>query len=231
MPQVGQPIPVHYQAANYDSTQFPRAVLMMANGNPHPDSPVDLEAANDTGLYLPAEPVAMPNTPWVLATICVYADSDHEELSTSLGADDQTYELTPESNAGAVPSYIQAFLEPDSCNPGIIQDTIIQGSDRTLTVRLVDAQNIPFDLEGATEIEFKFRKENGTALSLKLTDVGNPVVIINALSGIVECTLTAAQTLLLAARTPAPFSIVVTQPVGTTVINVATQLSIEPQEV
>jgi hypothetical protein len=95
----------------------------------------------------------------------------------------------------------------------------------------MDDKGDPFSLTDASQITFKFRKTDGTILTLNLTDGGAPVQIVNAAAGKVLCKITAVQSALLAARIPAPFSIIITATAGKTVVNVSTQLAIVDEEV
>lgn len=229
--QIGDKIPVTTQMANYSIDQFPVAVLRDINGDEIPGSPVNLVPEDETGGYNGEDDVFMPDSAWVRVNIVVYADEEHTELSSINGGENyQVYLTAVEESGGGLQnaSNIVAVVEPDACSEYPIQDTIIMGSDRTLTVRLIqNANGVPYDLSGATEIEFRFRNADGTVLSLKDTDDDTPVEVINAVAGQLACSVTAEQTALLAPRIPAPFTIKVTKPSGIAVINVLTQLAIE----
>jgi hypothetical protein len=59
--------------------------------------------------------------------------------------------------------------------------TIIRGEDRTLPMRVQLSSGGSFDLTSATEIEAKFKKQDGGALSLKLSTGG--VVVTDGPAG------------------------------------------------
>jgi hypothetical protein len=223
---VGDKLPLFYQAASYATGLFVQATVVDASGNPLVGSPFNLSAQNTTGLYGNTTPT-MPNSPWVYVNYLAYTDSGHTVLSGSSGATDDIIFLIP--NGGNVTifpnvSNITGVIESgDQCQIFPIQDTITMGSDRTLAVRLEDAAGNPFPLTGWTLIDFRFLNADGTVLSL--TTAG-PVNVVNAAAGQLTCMLTAAQTLLLSPSIPAPFTVVVTQPSGLTVVNFPTQLAI-----
>jgi len=83
----------------------------------------------------------------------------------------------------------------------IIVPVIVQGEDKTVTVKLTQKINgptngYPFDLTGATEIEAIFLKTDGTCLHKKLSLA--QIIILNALAGSLQILLTAADSALLA---------------------------------
>lgn len=230
---VGDFIPLSYKAADYSDDQFVRAFVTDEDGDPITGSPFDL-TPNATGQYVNTEGV-MPNKSSIFVEYNAYSDSGYTTLSERLGGSDDTFSLLPSVSSSGLPpaTDIVAYVQADECSQSPIQTTIVQGSDRALFVRLVEeAGGNPFSLGDATLVEFRFRNADGTILSLKTTDSGAPVAIVSpATAGRVRCTLTAAQTLLLAPRTPAPFTIVVTLSSGKTIINVPTQLAIVEQDV
>lgn len=230
--EVGDKIPVVVQLGDYDDSQFPLATIFDADGNEIDGSPFTLDADDDTGGYSNTEAI-MPDSPWVRVTVIIYSDIDHTELSDSAGGSAYEVYLTGASAGGSLPtaSAITGIIESDVCNPTLIEDTIIQGSDKTLTVRLVqDIDGNPFSLNGASVLEFRFRNTDGTILSLKSTDDDEPVQIVSAAGGKLLCVLTAAETELLAPLIPSPFTIKVTQSIGITIANLSTQLAVEEQE-
>lgn len=222
-------IPVLYQAADYDSDQFPVATIVDENGDEIDGSPVNLASVDDSGLYL-ANNVAMPaSAPRVSINTAVYSDEGHTTLSDEGGTNEQFYAVDPGFPPAGV---VIGMVEQDLCSPFPRQDTIIQGSDRTISVRLIQETNgEPFDLSGATLLEFRFRNADGSVLSLKSTDAGSPVQVISATLGKLLCVLTAAQTVLLKPLNPSPFSIKVTQPEGVTIVNLPTQLAVEAEAI
>lgn len=230
---VGDSLPIFVQMNDYSTGRFVRAFVRNASGNPIVGSPVNLSAIDSSGGYGDSS-LVMPNTPWVYAIYLVYTDGTYTVLSSVEGGSSETFFLSANVVTPNFPptSNIIGVVDSESCNPLPIQDTITQGSDRTLTVRLVESlSGNPFDLTGATLIEFRFRRTDGTILSVKTTDAGPPVEVISAEAGKLLCLLTAAQTLLLSPTIPAPFSIVVTQPVAVTVVNLPTQIAVEEQDV
>ncbi len=228
----GDKIPVQTQLADYNDAQYPLATVTDADGTEISGSPFPLTPVDSTGFYNNIDAI-MPDSPWVSVVIKTYQDSGHTSLSDSEGGTDYNVYLTGSSSGGSLPtsSAITGLIETDTCEPGPIQDTVIKGSDRTLTVRLVqDIDGNPFNLNGASLIEFRFRNADGTILSLKSTGVGNPVQIVSAAGGKLLCILTAAQTLLLASLIPSPFTIKVTQSAGLTLANLPTQLAVVEQD-
>lgn len=232
---IGDKIPVSTQRANYSDDEYPVAYIYDIDGEEIPGSPVNLEARGDEGEFVGADPVYMPDSPYVDVYIRTYVDEAHTVLSSQNGGENYRVFLTAvEASGGGVQNAAQiiAVVEPGECSDFPIQDTIIQGSDRTLVIRLIqNGLGVPYDLSGVTEIEFRFRNADGTVLSLKLSDEEDPVDILNAVAGMLSVSLTAEQTLELAPRTPAPFTIKVTKPSGIAVINVPTQVAVEEQDV
>ena len=233
--QIGDAIPVTTQMANYSIDQYPVAVIRDINGDEIPGSPVNLVPEDETGGYVGEDEVSMPDSAWVRVNIVVYADEEHTEISSMNGGTNyQVYLTATESSGSGIQnaSNIVGVVDADGCSDFPVQDTVIQGSDRTLTARLIQSANgVPYSLSGVTEIEFRFRNADGSVLSLKLTDDDSPVTIVSAVAGQMACVLTAEQTALLAPRIPAPFTIVVTKPSGIAVVNIPTQLAVEEQDV
>ena len=232
--QIGDPIPLFYQLTDYSTGQFVRAFVVNAAGATVAGSPANLTSADSSGLYKNTG-LVMPNTPWVHAKYAVYTDGTYTVLSSGEGGGDQTIYLDSGGGGTTVlppASNIVGQIESDGCSFFPIQDTITQGSDRTLTVRLIqDDSGDPFDLTGYTLISFRFRNADGSVLVLSSTDIGSPVQVLSATGGKMLCLLTSDQTMLLNTQTPSPFSIVVTQPAGITVCNLPTQLSVQQQDV
>lgn len=227
---IGDTLPLFVQLGDYSAGQFVRAFVSDANGAPLPTSPVNLIAADATGNYKNLS-LSMPNTPWVYAKFAVYTDNTYTTLSPSEGGNDSTFYLS-----NFVPPYsnIVGVIDGDQCNDQgqTLQDVILKGSDRVLTVRLTlqTLNGSPFDLTGTTLVEFRFRNADNTVLSLKSTDVGAPVNVVVPAAGRLTCKISATQSLLLAALAPSPFTIIVTK--GTvTVVNMPTQLGVEQQDV
>lgn len=233
--QVGDKIPLQVQYAGYvtEDPVYPLAYVKDADGNDLADSPFELEEEDESGFYVNRDAI-MPDSAWVSVDIKFYDDSEHEVLSSVAGGTDYVVYLdTPSSGPSIPPSFnVVAAVESEGCSQSVIQDTIVKGSNRTLAVRLLESPNgAPFDLTGYTLIEFRFRKEDGSVLSIKTNDSGAPVRVISAAAGKLVCILSAVQTALLAARIPAPFSIVITNPIAVTVVNVSTQVAVEDQDV
>lgn len=228
---VGDKIPVQTQAGNYIVDQFPLAYIVDADGDPIVGSPFEM-TPNEVGYYENTTAL-MPDSPWVAIDIISYSDAEHTEISQALGGDNYVVYLTSTGGSSFPPtSNIVAVVEPDGCSQAPIQDTIVKGSDRTLTVRLVEnSGGEPFSLADWTEIVFRFRNADGSVLEISTEDAGSPVQVVSEGAGRILCVLTGAQTEDLAARIPAPFSIVVTKDDVITVVNVPSQLAIEDQEI
>jgi hypothetical protein len=71
--------------------------------------------------------------------------------------------------------------------------TIVQGSDRDLTLQILDSQGNPEDITGATDLKLLLPRSNGTLLEL----ITPNVAILQAGAGTVSVTLSAANTALL----------------------------------
>lgn len=228
--KAGDKIPLFAATANYSSDQFCRAFLTDAAGNPLSGSPAAL-TPDSTGEYS-NRTVLMPQSPWVQAKFIFYEDSGFTILSTSQGQSNALFFLQTAKNLFPAFTNITGVIEGMPCTSMPIQDTITQGSDRVLLVRLLrDSCGDPFDISAATLVEFRFRNQDGTVLSLKTTDAGPPVTIVSGPAGSLSCMLSKTQTALLATQIPAPFSVIVTLPGGVTVVNFPTQLAVEEQDV
>lgn len=231
--QVGDVIPLFNQAADYSTGLFMKAFVFDDTGTEISGSPVIMNDLGN-GAY-DNQDLVMPNSP-VNAQFLVYTDDTYTDFSTSEGANFQFFDLTIGGGGGGnfpPTSNIVGIIDGGSCSPqeSGIQETIVKGSDRTVTVRLIQDQNgLPFDLTDETLLEFRFRKADGTVLSVKSSDAGTPVEVVNAPVGQLLCVLTKVQTALLFTGIPSPFTIVVTQPLGVTVINLPTQLAVEDQD-
>jgi hypothetical protein len=108
-------------------------------------------------------------------------------------------------------------------------DTIVKGSDRTLSVRLQNPDGSPFDLSTTTEIQANFLNDDLTILTLSSEDLGAPIEITVAQAGKLTISLEADETSLLKAQDPAPFSMVLTTSNGMLVVNIKDQLVVEDE--
>jgi len=232
--QVGSTLPLYCQLSDYANNKYVKAFVRDKDNALIMDSPIELSLISN-GLYYSKGLSFPPGTNWLSVQYIVYDDSDYSIISDSEGAGFNLFILASEQPFINFPPYtnIQAFVKADICQIECpISDTIIKGSDRSLIVNLVQTINCqPYDLTNTSVIEFRFRNEDGTILSLKSTDESFPVQIINNILGKIICILTSAQTSLLMARIPAPFTIILTQNNGKTVINVPTQLAIIDSDV
>lgn len=228
--QVGGVLPLFTQLASYGETlpQYVRAFVEDPSGNPISGSPFALTAVGSTGKFRNVAAV-MPNQPWIYATYLVYDDAGFTTLSSANGASSEIFwrAIDPSETPYLPPtSNIVAFVgEGEPCVRGPVEDTIVQGAARLLTIRL--AQSIggaPLDLTDATEIVFRMRNDDGSILEVSLDDT---LQIASAGGGQIVVGLSAAQTLALAPAIPAPATIVVTIDAQDTVINLPTQLAVE----
>lgn len=86
--------------------------------------------------------------------------------------------------------------------------TIIQGEDRILSLRVKQSNGGSFDLTGVTEITARFKKTDATTLEIKLTDVGAPIVVTDAVAGRYTISVTDAQSaVLLRKDSPVDFTV------------------------
>lgn len=229
---VGDILPLNFQLSDYNPGVFVHAILR-DDTNTLIGSPVVLTAVGTLGYYGNAE-VEYPSggTKWVTAQYICYDDSGYTSVSTTEGGGLDTFFLTSASSSSTpVGSYITGFLDGGPCQPceqNATEDTIVEGSDRTLNIRLVsNPQLLPLDLTGASLVRCQFVNGDGSYLTLNSTDAGNPVVITQAPAGQLYCILTKVQTALLGVASPAPMTVTVVLPQGTIVVNFPYQLSIE----
>lgn len=230
---VGDILPLNYQLTDYNPAVFVHAILRDANNNIL-GSPVVLPAVGSLGLYATAAIPFPASTAFVTAQYICYDDSGYTQVSQTEGGGLDTFLLTTaggSSSALPVGSYITGFLDDgscQSCEPNALQDTIVAGSDRTLNIRLVsNPQLLPFDLTGETLVRCQFVNADGSFLTLSSTDSGTPIVVVSPTAGQFYCLLNKTQTALLGIASPAPMTVTVVQPQGTTIINFPYQLSVE----
>lgn len=101
------PIPLSFQAFNYDAGLYVQAFLRDSNNNAIPGSPVQL-TAGDNGLYT-NNLVLMPSTAWVTAQYVVYEDAGYTTVSLTAGAGLDTFILVELLAGQALPTYVQLF--------------------------------------------------------------------------------------------------------------------------
>jgi hypothetical protein len=102
--------------------------------------------------------------------------------------------------------------------------TIIQGEDRTLALRVANADQSPYDLTGATAIKARFKKSDGTVLEKTGTAT-------DAHAGRISVVLAAADTNLLLVGPRQDFSLVVEKPAGKRKVNFRRAISVEKEAV
>lgn len=224
---VGDQLPLRLQVPTYDPALYVRAFVTDPLGNAIVGSPFNLTPDGSTGLYKNTAGV-MPNQPFVSCDVLVYSDSGYSVLSDTVGGTNFIFyrNVTPGTTPYLPPtSNIIGVVESDACERGFIEDTIIQGSSRLLTIRLLqEAGGAPFDLTDATEIVFRMRKTDGTVLEVTNED---QIEILNAGGGQIVVTLSADQTAELAPAIPAPATIKVTIDSKVTIVNMASQIAVE----
>lgn len=227
--RVGDPIAMTFQTFDDSVDQFVRVFLRDENDAFLPASPVDLTPGAN-GLY--TGETTMPQSRIVTAQYVVYSDSGYTTLSP-----DQSAALDEFALSGPVPDLpsvafsataMIGVLDSDACQENGIEDEVIQGADRQLYVRLLRKDNgEPFDLTYCTEIEARFRSVDDGVVSVKMSDSGNPIVILSMVLGKFVVTVNSSQTIQFSPGNPAPFSIVVTLAGGAkTIINFPYQLAI-----
>lgn len=108
-------------------------------------------------------------------------------------------------------------------------DTLVKGSDRTITVRLQNFDTSPFDLTNTTVIEARFKNADSTITSIKSTDAGTPITQVSVQGGKIAIKITKTQSALFMAQDPAPFSILLTTTAGVLVCNLPDQLTIQEE--
>lgn len=230
MPQISDPIPCQVQLYDGDDEKFPVAIV--TGPDDQEIGEVDLELV-ETGLYKNFS-LFMPNYPSVIAQYLVYDDEEHTTLSEKYQITSEVFELIPASgsSSGASTTAMIGILDSqgcpaNNCEPTAIEDTVVKGSDRVLTARLVRSDNgEPFDISGFTQIEFKFLNADDTVLSVKYDDDSTPIVVLSNGAGKMTCALTSTQTDALLAGTPAPFEVVVTIGTDKNICQMGTQLAI-----
>lgn len=227
---VGDILPLYNQLGDYNASKYVRAFVTDPDGAAIAGSPFNLLPSGSLGLYKNVSGL-MPNKPWVFAQYIVYDDAGYTQVSTSEGAACDTFYRNTESDIFLpVTSNIVAFVDSDDCSKSPIEDTIVQGCTRLLTIRLATSPGgQPFPLVAADieDIEFRMRNIDGTILSVKMSDAGSPITIVNEGAGQITVELTSDQTLELAPASPAPATLRIESESGVTVVNIASQIAVE----
>lgn len=83
--------------------------------------------------------------------------------------------------------------------------TIVRGEDKSLILKIKDANADPFSLTGITAITVKFKKSDGTTLSATLA--GGKVTILSAEGGKISVSLNDTETALLKAADKSPITL------------------------
>ena len=234
-PDATESIPVYVQLANNDATKFPQANLSDAGGNTLVGSPLDLtHIAN--GLYSNLS-LLMPPTKFVDVQYVIYNDAGHTVVSgANAAAVDTIYFGGSGGSNIAAPKYPSAniigSIDSDLIPIQGLQEVINKSADRTLIVRLITQNDgEPMDLSDVSAVEFRFLNADNSVLSIKTSDPTAPVAIISAEAGKISCDITSAQSALLMAQKPAPFSVVLTTLTGDVVVNFPNQLEIQEEAV
>lgn len=235
--QVGAPLPLSLQLADRNALKFVRAFLRDNTGAQIAGSPAAMPTVAN-GLYQNLS-LSYPNVPFLTVQYLVYDDSGFTTLSNTEGATGTTFFIDPPppsagSDLGFYPINLIGVLDPNNNTvPSIngIQDTVVQNSDRNVTIRITNPDGSPFDLTDTTQIKCRFLNADMSVLELTSTSGGNPVVVLNAEQGSFQCALTKVQTALLMPETPVAFSVVLVTTTGTLVVNFPYQLSVVPEAV
>lgn len=232
--QVGAPLPLSLQLADRNTGKYVQAFLRDNSGNQIAGSPAQLTPVAQ-GLYQNLS-LSYPNVPFLTVQYIVYDDSGYTTPSTTEGAAQTTFFIDPpssgSSNLGFYPINLVGVLESEMI-PTIngIQDTLIQNSDRNLTMRITNPDGSPFNLSTTTVITCRFLNADMSVLVINSTDGGAPITIINAQQGSFFCAITKAQSALMMPETPVPFSVILTTMTGQLIVNFPYQLSVVPQAV
>lgn len=230
---LAQPIPCYSQLFDYADDKFVRAVVRDGAGDELSGSPVDLELVAN-GLYRNVD-LVMPQTAQVSVQYFVYSDAGYTVLDESYAGEIDIFTLQEGGNSAgsayATSNIVGIVDGGQGCKQTGVQDTLVKGSQRAITLRLVqEAPNgEPYDLTGYTEIEARFLNEDRTTLTLSTQD-GSVVVVSNTV-GKLALVITAVQSALLMPGTPMPFTIVVTKTLGPVAINLPYQLAIVDEAV
>lgn len=210
--RVGDPIPLSYQTFDGSTDQFVRAFLRDINNAFLPGSPVDMTPGSG-GLY-EDESVSFPQTDYASVQYVCYEDSGYTTISPDQSAALDEFILngaTPDVPAGNFSATaLVGVLDSDACENNGIEDEIVKGADRQLTIRLVrDDNGEPLDMSNVTNIDCRFKQADDTTLSVKMTDPGTPITFESRARGKFLVLLNHTQTSLLLAQNPAPFAVVV----------------------
>lgn len=228
-PQGTQIAPLAFQLATYLTSKFVRAVVRNDIGATIATKNL---TAGPNGLYTDITVQFPASTSFLSVQYLVYDDAGYTVLSASQGAGfGLTFLVPPPSSALPSNTGLVGILDSLLVNPvNGIQDEVVTGSDRILNARLTRNDNgDPYDLVGATEVAFRFLNEDMTVTVIKMTDPGAPVQVTSAAAGRLSCSITKEQSALFMPGSPAPFSVVVTQPGGTIVCNFPYQLQVSEE--
>ena len=231
---LAQPIPCYSQLFDYADDKFVRAVVRDGSGAQISGSPVDLTLVAN-GLYRNVS-LVMPQTAQVSVQYFVYSDSGYTILDQSYAGEVDVFTLQESSGSGGngyATSNIVGIVDDggQSCKQTGVQDTLVKGSQRAITLRLVQQapNGEPYDLTGFTEIQARFLNEDRTTLTLSTQD--GSITVISATVGKIAIVITSAQSAVLMPGTPMAFTIVVTKPLGPVAINLPYQLAIVDEAV
>ena len=231
---LAQPIPCYSQLFDYADDKFVRAVVRDGAGDELAGSPVDLELVGD-GLYRNVS-LVMPQTAQVSVQYFVYSDAGYTIIDESYAGEVDVFTLQEGGSSGGgayATSNIVGIIDDggQSCKQTGVQDTLVKGSQRALTLRLVQQapNGEPYDLTGYTEIEARFLNEDRTTLTLSTQD--GSITVVSATVGKIAIVITAVQSALLMPGTPMAFTIVVTKALGPVAINLPYQLAIVDEAV
>ncbi len=234
--QVGGAIPLSIQLFDCDTNQFVRAWVRKPDGSIVGTDPVDLTQVA-LGLYQDFS-LDFPNVPFVTVQYIVYEDAGYTVISTTEGSTSDTIFRDPPSSGGgggstAFTTYLTGVIDGEvPCAPNGIQDVVVKGSQRTLTIQLQRAESQqPLDLTDEVTITCRFLNADRTVLSVSSDDLSGPITVTNAGGGTFTCELTAEQTDLLMEQTPAPFTVIVELSDGDVVCNLPFQLSVVDKSV
>lgn len=231
MPLKNQPLGLKVQLYDGASGLFPLATIYLPDKSVYATLALT-EAAN--GLYVGDGSVLMPDEDSVIAQYEVFTDSGHTTPAPQYTIDADTFELTPAPDVAVTPSVspLIGIFDPtgcaeQNCEPSPIQDTLIKGSDRLLTLRIVRADNgEPFDLTGFTEIQVRLWNADLTVLTISSEDLSGPISIVTAAGGKFTCAITEAQSALLLFGNPAGVEVVIIIAGNKSIVQLGTQLAV-----
>lgn len=195
----GGPVPLALQLPVDDDTVFVRATVLNSSNSAVTGSPFSLSYMGQ-GKYA-SSALLMPNVPWIKAIYEVFNNSGFTVPSGIYGNADDIFYLQPindNSNPLQSPRLVGKLfsLQNEKFTPCANYFQLDQGEDVVFNLQLMNGDNgVPLDLSAVSAAVAKFLNADSSMLTLTLS--GGVALLTPNLLGMVQVTLSSAQTALL----------------------------------